>query len=69
MATTAPVSVIGRDDELALLGNFVSALATGPAAFVLVGEAGVGKTTLWRAGADAARERGCRVLETRPSEA
>ena len=69
MATAAPVSVVGRDEELALLGDFVSALATGPAAFVLVGEAGVGKTTLWRAGADAAQERGYRVLETRPSAA
>ena len=69
MGTAAPVSVIGRDEELALLGEFVSLLATGPAAFVLVGEAGVGKTTLWRAGADTARERDCRVLETRPSEA
>ncbi|HXV33614.1 MAG TPA: AAA family ATPase [Gaiellaceae bacterium] len=69
MATAAPVSVIGREEELAQLGDFLSALAAGPAAFVLVGEAGVGKTTLWRAGADAARERGYRVLETRPSEA
>jgi DNA-binding CsgD family transcriptional regulator len=69
VATAAPVSVIGRDDELALLDDFATSLAAGPAAFVLVGEAGVGKTTLWRAGVDAARERGSRVLETRPSEA
>lgn len=69
MATAAPAGVIGRDEELGALGDFLSSLAAGPAAFVLVGEAGVGKTTLWRAGAAAAQGRGYRVLETRPAEA
>jgi DNA-binding CsgD family transcriptional regulator len=44
-------------------------LRIGPAELVLYGDAGVGKTTLWRAGADAARSLGYRVLETRPAEA
>jgi len=36
---------------------------------VLKGEAGIGKTTLWLAGIDAASARGYRVLASRPSEA
>jgi predicted ATPase len=33
------------------------------------GEAGIGKTTLWRAGVERARELGCQVLEARPASA
>ena len=36
---------------------------------MIEGEAGAGKTTLWLAGVEEARERGYRVLETRPAEA
>ena len=36
---------------------------------MLNGEAGIGKTTLWEAGVDAARERGMRVLVARASGA
>jgi DNA-binding CsgD family transcriptional regulator len=36
---------------------------------VLPGEAGIGKTTLWLAGIDAAAARGYRILSSRPSEA
>lgn len=36
---------------------------------MLGGEAGIGKTTLWEAGADLARELGLRVLVARPSGA
>src|ERR671931_1075399 len=61
--------VIGREEELAALAAFLDDVPVGPAQLVLVGEAGVGKTTLWCAGADEARERGYRVLETRPAEA
>ena len=46
--------------------------STGPparvAALVLEGEAGIGKSTLWLAGVEAARERGLRVLSSRPAE-
>src|SRR5512133_4294397 len=41
--------------------------AGGPAALVLVGEAGIGKTALWEAGRAAAEERGFRVLSSRPA--
>ena len=37
-------------------------------ALVLEGEAGIGKSTLWLAGVDAAHERGLRVLSARPAE-
>jgi DNA-binding CsgD family transcriptional regulator len=63
------VSVIGREAERAELGEFAEAVAGGPAALMLEGGAGVGKTTLWSSGLELARERGCRVLATRPTAA
>jgi predicted ATPase len=42
------------------------ARARGPCALFLEGEAGIGKTRLWREGLDRARERGLRVLSTHP---
>jgi DNA-binding CsgD family transcriptional regulator len=61
--------VIGRDSELATLCAFLDGLVDSPAALVLEGDAGVGKTTLWRAGIDAALERSFRVLSASPAEA
>jgi tetratricopeptide (TPR) repeat protein len=63
------VDVIGRAAERAELGEFADAVARGPAALSLEGGAGVGKTTLWLSGLQLARERGCRVLATRPAAA
>jgi DNA-binding CsgD family transcriptional regulator len=63
------VDVIGRAAERAELGEFADAVARGPAALALEGGAGVGKTTLWLSGLRLARERGCRVLATRPAAA
>ena len=40
----------------------------GMAGLVLEGEAGIGKSTIWLAGVEAARERGLRVLSSRPAE-
>jgi DNA-binding CsgD family transcriptional regulator/tetratricopeptide (TPR) repeat protein len=65
----AHVDVIGRQEELEALDDFLEALGAGPAGLVLFGDAGVGKTTLWRAGIDAARRLGFRVLATRPAAA
>jgi DNA-binding CsgD family transcriptional regulator len=61
--------VIGRHEELEAIDRFLDSVQEGPASFMLVGDAGVGKTTLWRAGADAARALGYRTLETRPAAA
>ena len=60
-------TVVGREPELASLVAFLDDAAK--RAVVLTGGAGIGKTTLWQAGVDAARERGARVLAARPSEA
>jgi DNA-binding CsgD family transcriptional regulator len=61
--------IVGRDEELRSLSAFFDRTAAGPAALVLEGEAGIGKSTLWLAGVEAARERGFRVLSSRPAEA
>jgi predicted ATPase len=59
--------LIGRTAELQQVDAFLGAMAGGPAALILVGEAGIGKTTIWReAVARARRDR--MVLESQPSE-
>jgi DNA-binding CsgD family transcriptional regulator len=58
--------VIGREPELARLRGLASGR---PGALVLTGGPGIGKTTLWEAGVEAAREAGVRVLAARPSGA
>jgi len=61
--------IVGREEELGFLHAFLDQEAGGPLALVLEGEAGIGKSTLWLAGIEAARERGLRVLMSRPAEA
>jgi len=63
------LEIVGRDEELGSLHAFLDRATGGPAALVLQGEAGIGKSTLWLGGVEAARERGFRVLSCRPSEA
>jgi DNA-binding CsgD family transcriptional regulator len=60
--------IVGRDRELSSLYAVLDRAAAGPAALLLEGEAGIGKSTLWRAGVDAARARGFRVLLAQPAE-
>ena len=40
-----------------------------PVLLTIAGEAGAGKSTLWRAGIEAAADGGCRVLRSEPSAA
>jgi DNA-binding CsgD family transcriptional regulator len=61
--------IVGRDQELASVGAFVDGAGVGPAALVLEGEPGIGKSTLWLAGVERARESGSRILVSRPAEA
>ena len=61
-------SIIGREGELASLRGFLERDATCPAALVLEGGAGIGKSTLWLAAVESARELGLRVLSSRPAE-
>ena len=63
------LDVVGRDRERAALTAFLDDLGAWPAGMVLVGEAGAGKTTLWREGVDRADARGHRVLLARPAAA
>ncbi len=60
-------AVLGREKELAVLHAFLEASARGPASCCLVGEAGIGKTTLWQAAVADARARGFEVLASRPA--
>ena len=61
--------MIGRAAELRAVEQFTDAARTSPAALVVEGEPGIGKTTLWEAGIEAARARGVRVLQARASGA
>jgi hypothetical protein len=59
--------VVGREVELAALDRFVERAAIGISGLVLEGEAGIGKSTIWDAAVDAARDAGFRVLRSRPA--
>ena len=63
------VGIHGRASELARIGRFLDEVASHPAALLIEGEAGIGKTTLWSAGIDYARQRGWHVLTCRPVQA
>jgi DNA-binding CsgD family transcriptional regulator len=64
----AALAIVGRDEELSLVAAFLEAPDELPAALLLEGEAGIGKSTVWRHGVELARGNGFRILETRPSE-
>jgi len=66
MATTA-ADVVGREDELAAISDFLEADGP-PCAVVVEGEPGIGKTTVWLAAIEQAEARGLRVLRARPAE-
>jgi DNA-binding CsgD family transcriptional regulator len=57
--------VIGRTQEL----EAISRLLVAGGVLCLDGEAGIGKTTVWRTGVELARERGFRLLVAAPAEA
>ena len=60
-------SGIVRQTEWRRVRDFVLSTRTFPAVLALQGEAGAGKSTLWRSGLRAAQEAGHRVLHTEPS--
>jgi DNA-binding CsgD family transcriptional regulator len=60
--------VVGRQAELDRIGRFLDSVRDGPAALVLRGEAGIGKTTLWQVGLDDGMHRGYKVLACRPAQ-
>ncbi len=63
-----PGGLVGREPELVALSRFVHDLTEKPLDLLFEGEAGIGKTVLWRAGVEAAQGAGHRVLVSRPGE-
>ena len=61
--------LVGREEELVSLQSFLRDPRTEPAALVIEGEAGIGKSSLWLSGVEDARARDVRVLSSRPAEA
>jgi DNA-binding NarL/FixJ family response regulator len=52
-----------------MIAGFLTSATAQPSALLLEGEAGIGKTTLWLAGQEQARDKGFRVLSTRAAAA
>jgi DNA-binding CsgD family transcriptional regulator len=63
------MNILGRESELGAVRAFLDSPAQGPVGFVVEGDPGIGKSTLWLAGVEHARSLGLRVLSARPSEA
>jgi DNA-binding CsgD family transcriptional regulator len=61
--------VIGRDDELAAADEFLERARQRFAGFLIEGEPGIGKTTVWREIVAQAERQGFLVLSCRPAEA
>ena len=69
VAIAPSFELVGRDRELGRLVDFVTQLRDGPAALLIRGEPGIGKTILWREALAAAEREGNRVLVARCAEA
>jgi DNA-binding CsgD family transcriptional regulator/tetratricopeptide (TPR) repeat protein len=63
------VSPLGREAELLRLTEVLGTVGDGPVGVLIEGEAGIGKTTVWRAAIEQATGFGWTLLETRPLEA
>ncbi|MBS2540108.1 ATP-binding protein, partial [Catenulispora sp. NF23] len=61
----AHLLVVARPIELAAVSELLADAAERPRALLLTGEAGIGKSTVWSAGVESAREAGWRVLTAR----
>jgi DNA-binding CsgD family transcriptional regulator len=63
------VDIVGREREIVEVERLLDRAVTAPARLALLGEPGIGKTTVWEAGVEAAEQHGFRVLRARPAEA
>jgi DNA-binding CsgD family transcriptional regulator len=61
--------LVGRERELEIVRRFCAAVLTAPAALAIQGEAGIGKTSIWRFAVEFCEQQGHRVLISRPVEA
>jgi DNA-binding CsgD family transcriptional regulator len=69
MGSEAADVPVGRDRELAAARDWSAWIGDGPAALLIRGEAGIGKTVVWSAAAAFAADRGALVLRSRAVEA
>jgi DNA-binding CsgD family transcriptional regulator len=60
--------IVGRDDEIAAITSLVEEIEGDPQHLILEGDAGIGKTILWRDALERARAAGVIVLATSPGE-
>jgi DNA-binding CsgD family transcriptional regulator len=60
--------IVGRVEERRVVEEFVTRLDSDARSLVIVGEAGIGKTMLWRHALARCREANVHVLEARPAE-
>jgi hypothetical protein len=63
------VGAESRPLEARIVGGFLDSAASEPSALLIEGEPGIGKTTLWLAAHELARDRGFRVLSARAAAA
>lgn len=63
------MATVSRSGERQAVDGVLASAEHAPSALVICGEPGIGKTTLWLAGVERARELGFRVLSTRADEA
>ena len=61
------LEIVGRESLIATVRRFVADARSRPAALFIQGEPGIGKTTVWSNGVEAAEADGCLVLRSRPS--
>ena len=61
--------LVGREQELAFIDEFLAESRSAPGALLIEGPAGAGKTTVWRAGVERAGALGHRMLVCRPARA
>ncbi len=61
-------AIIGREAEIVAIERFLERARLGPAALVIEGEAGIGKTTVWIEAVRLAKAGAFRVLQARPAE-
>ena len=61
--------LVGREAEQAAIARLLTPAPDGPRALLLEGEAGIGKTILWKAALSTAMLRGYLVLNSAPTEA
>ncbi len=60
--------IVGRDEDLQAISSFLEP-SSAPDALLIEGDAGIGKTTLWRWAVEHAAERGWQVLTAAPAVA